>query len=655
VNGVLAELVWRELRGSLVRRARLLRQPRYLVSFLATLAYFGLVLRPSFGGFGRHGSRGAGLGAGGGELGMSAGAAADLRQLLLFGASLAIVVAATAMWIFASSKPALALGEADLNLLLPAPLPRRKIVELSIWRQQAGLLAGALVVTLVRGHGSPGVRLGRLVTTWGLLLLLGLHARGVNLWKARLGELPAAAAGRRIALAVGLGVAYWGALAAGLWAAARQLAAAGGLAAAAAGGGAVTGGRGGGAVDTAALWAGVHRLAAAPPPLVSALLAPARWIAVAILGAGRVPGVGPAQDGAWLAAVGFLALAVAANYEWVVRSRARFEDASLERARRLGSRRRRQPALPAAASRQRRSEPFPLPPLGPPELAVYWKNLLAAQRTPLKRRLGLALLPGLALWMGARLFGAPLAVLGSVGATGFLLMALPPIVAGLNQRHGLRGDLLLLEVLRPWPVRGWRLVAAELLAPATTFFSWTLAGFGLAAGSVLAAGHQLAAGVPIELGRLGRQLAASGGVSGGDDGSGPAATLLALALATLLAGVPLTLLSVAAQNLMALALPGWTRIGGEARGTSTLTGARMLALFGHLVALLLGVVPAALLVAVVVLGAAWAGVRPAAWQAPLLALVAGVPLLLEVGLLVRICGARWDRLDPSLELLNPEG
>jgi ABC-2 type transport system permease protein len=625
VNGALFELLWRGLRGALVQRARRLRQPRYLFALLLSAAYFGFLVLPSF-------LRWTRRPAGGFE--------GEAALIASFVASLGLAAAVTAMWIFASPKPALQLTEADVDLLLPAPLPRRKVIELALWRQQAGLLTGALVLTFFRGSGPPSVRLERLFLSWSLLTLASLHSKGVSLWKARLKELPPAAARFRATCAIAAGVAFWAAVAVSLRGVlAQAVQAVRALSPAAAGA----------APDPAALHDLAHHLATAPPLLLAVLLAPFRLLSGAIVAGAMRSSAGVAGSGRHLAAAGlFIAALVAAHYEWVVRSRARFEDAVVERARRQADRRVRRPSLPAPAARARRQEPFRLPPAGMAETAIYWKNLLLGSRTPLRRRAALALVPGLVAWAVLAAAGAPLTAVAPVAGGGLILMALLPVFGSLGQRQDLRMDLLQFEVLRAWPIRGWRLVAAELLAPATTILTWTVAAWGLVLGAALAAGP-----------RLGRDdllqgtLQADRWQQAAGRGGSALGTVAALATALLLGGAAVSLLLIAVQNLAALALPGWVTLGPERRAGPSMTGQRMLMMIGQLLALAVALIPAFLLGGAVV-AAGWSlGMAPAPWQAPLLVLLGCLPLLGEVGLLVRIGGAFWDRLDPSEEILGP--
>ena len=701
MNAALFELVGRNLYGGLVRRARRLRQPRYLVAFLISVAYFGLVALPGF----LHAVRPpAAASAATSPNPLDAATFAKLQeatQVATLVVALGLAAGATLLWIFASAKPALRLSEADVDLLLPAPLSRRQVIEYSIWKQQAGILFGALVITLIRGYGSPGTRLAKLFGAWALLTIFSLHAKGVSLWKARLGELPAAAARRRIAFAVAVGAAFWLTVALEVRAAAH------------------------GAAGWLDAGEALHRLASAPPPLLAVLVAPLRVLAATVLAGLRrqaggggfasfdtsLPGAAGEAGGGWvlLAAGLLLAVLVVAHYAWVVRSRASFEDAALDNARRQASRRSRRPlsmARPKTA-RARQQEPFRLPAAGPPATAIYWKNLLIASRTPLSRRAWRIVLPGLAVWAAGAALGAPLAFVLPAALMGLMLMVLVPPFSGLNLRHDLRMDLLQLEVLRCWPLPGWRLVAAELLAPATTAVGWTLTGFGILLGALLACGGEWplpAPGSPsaldapsapgdpaLDAAHAAHAPNATGGAhvasAAHATGSAHAAhavhgaafahgvdlaalrhgadlthaalgggltAALALGSALLIAGVPVILLSSGLQNVAALLLPGWMMLGTERRAGSGLAGQRLLMLVAQALGLLLGVLPGLLAAGAAALLLGVLGLPLAFWQAPLLALVACLPVLAEVGVLVRFGGALWDRLDPAQEMLNPE-
>jgi len=189
VNRALVDLVLLSVRGRLLRRVRLLRQPRYLAATIAGLCYFVLVLGPRlFPGGRRHLPRGFPSG--------------DFDAVLHLCFGLALALAMTSLWLLVSAKPSLRLSETEIDFLLPAPLPRRDIILYSLLRQQPGLLASALVVFFLRGSRVGGWNLLGFVSLWALLTLADLHLKGVSLWKARLNEIPPAAAGLRRTVAV---------------------------------------------------------------------------------------------------------------------------------------------------------------------------------------------------------------------------------------------------------------------------------------------------------------------------------------------------------------------------------------------------------------------------------------------------------------------
>ncbi|HXO21545.1 MAG TPA: putative ABC exporter domain-containing protein [Thermoanaerobaculia bacterium] len=602
MNRALLELLGRSLRGRILRRARLLKQPKQLLGFVVGLAYFGWVMvRPFLGSLGKRSWR-AGVH-------LPPGLLPSLHLL----AALAVALLTSLIWLLASSKPALRLTETEIHLLLPAPLSRRQVLEYALLKQQPGILLGALVTSIY----SAGLAhfLPRLAIVWALLTLVDLHLKGVSLWKARMKELPAAAALRWRSLAAGFAVVYWTATAIALWNALTSL-------------GSLESLFGGGFEAAVSSLAGALR--AGPLP---ALLTPFLLITAPVLGG---PGLSSRLAGGL-----FLFALVAAHYEWVVRANARFEEAALDRARRQAAHAERRRRFDLSSARARRRQPFPLPPAGRPEIAIWWKNLMLGGRRSLRSG---------ALWTVAvlALLTAGFAVLFRLGtppwvawlpaSTGLFLLGFAPPFAGMLRRNDLRFDLLQVEILRPWPIPGWRLVAAELLAPATAVLWTTLVGAGLVLGSV--------ASLPLAgLAEGGEALHVPAAVA-----SAPAA--LAFVAALLLAGMPLALVSIALQNVAALLLPGWVPLGMDRRRGPAAMGQHVLVGLAQL----LGMAVAAILPALAVLAAATIfhlllGIPFTVWELPLFALVAAFPLLVETALLVRAGGALWDRLDPSMEIL----
>ncbi len=594
-----------------------LRDPRQALAFLAGIAYLGFfVLRPFL--LGTVGVRAPGAYS---PLGMAG--SGELAAVVQVVVAVALAVIALVTWITASSRPAFRFSEAEIHLLLPAPLTRRQILGYALLKQQAGILVGTLILfvfTALRGARSPAAALPRLFAYWGFLTLLDLHIKGVSLWKARQAELPAAAAGRRLALALLVGVAWSGAIAFGLWRAWH-------------------------AVQAGSAWAAsdvrgviVDVAQAAHGGLAGVALAPFLWLAAPIAGTGA------ARAGGGL----FLILLLALHYEWVMRSSARFEEAALARARRRVRRGWRRGNWEGLSRLARSRSPFRLEAARAPELAITWKNLLLRGRTPLRRGAAYTLLAlaGLAAALAvAALLGVPPVVHGMVAGIGFGLMLVMPLVAGNFLRNDLHVDFQHLATLRAWPISGWRLVAAEILAPATALLWIELAAAGLVVATALGAAVGGAGARHAVLGPLPKALL----------GGSPFAVALAAALPSLaIVSLAIGLFSIALQNLAILLFPGWVPLGYAIPRGTAMFGQNLVVGLGRLIGLALGAIVPLLaggllyLLLNVVLG-----LRLAPWELPLLALAVALPFLVEVFLMVRAAGAIWDRLDPSQEILDP--
>ena len=595
MNRTLVDLVLLSVRGRVLRRFRLLRQPRYLAATIAGLCYFFLVLGPRLFPGGRRHFPPRALPSGD----------YDALLHLVFGLGLAVTVTIT--WLLVSSKPSLRLSETEIDFLLPAPLPRRDIIFYSLLRQQPGLLASAVVVFFVRGSRMGGWNLFGFVSLWALLTLADLHLKGVSLWKARLHEIPLAAAGLRRTVAVAIGALWWIALLAALSAAWRTAAS-----------GPVSFQADPGQFGLALAEAVHHGIA-------GVLLAPFIWLSTPLSGA-----VLPRALGLLL-----LAAVVAAHVQWVVRSRASFEEATLERARRESARKGVSKQELRARS-ARHLEPFHLAPAGPPEVAILWKNLMLRGRAPLTRTA--AILGGtiaLAVF-AASIFGEVASAVLTVG--GVSLLCGIPLIAGLMLRNDLRTDLLHTDVLRTWPIKGERLVLAEMLAPALNVLLLLLVGCGLVLAAAL--GEALS-------GSTDRTLVLPRAVFAG---APPLLAVPVLLASALVAGMAVALLSLAVQNLAALVLPSWVGLGLTVRRGTAIVGQRLLLSLGHLLAMILAVLPVLAVVGAVALAHAFRHRPFHLWEVPVLALVTAVILVVETLVLLHFGGRLWDRLDPSLEI-----
>ena len=611
----MSPLLWlmlRTLRGQVLRWLRLMRQPKYLVGTLAGVAWIGMfALRPAL------------------RANRTAALREPLENLLAWlpaietGAAVVLLVALSLWWLWPFGRASLDLTETELHLLLPAPVRRRNLIQYAMLRSQWGILFGCFMLSVFSSGGAPDVFLWRFVGAWCFLTLWHLHGRGRGLWLARLRELPAAAAWRRRAVVVAVLTLVWMVITPGI---VSVLAALPPFDA-----------------ETGAAWGdavSLERLRA-DAPLVALLLAPTSWVIGSIV-------VGLVPDGTWagrLAATAWPLMLIVAHNEWVVRSQTKFEEATLERSRRQAAKGDASARFRRVRQRRRLEAPFTLAPVGRPETAIVWKNLMLAHRTRLVWAVG----------AGTAAFGVAAVVVAFTGLPDWLIaimtvagalgLGITPLVAGHQWRNDLRTDLLRLDVLRTWPIDGWRLFTSQVAPPAVVATLYAAAAGGL----LLVAGVAASTAAASRMMLVSPRLAASLGVS--------QVTLLLLGLATLLPlAAAVACLSATLQNLLALLWPSWIQLGQRRNGSAAHIGQGMLTGLGLLLALAVSLLPGGLLVGGwLVLQLRVADIPLMAWQLPLLGATAVMPLAVIVGLLTRFGGVLWDRLDPSAELLGAGG
>jgi hypothetical protein len=309
------------------------------------------------------------------------------------------------------------------------------------------------------------------------------------------------------------------------------------------------------------------------------------------------------------------------NAAWVARSDAAFEEAAAEaaqrRALRLEQRRAGRPRVRAGSARARRT-PFHLDPVGPPAMAVVWKNLIATGRLleprMILRLTAVALIP-LVIAFQVVDAAVPWRIVAVACAA---LAAMLFLVGATLVRSDFRQDLAELEVLKTWPLSGAQLVAAEVAVP-----TLLLSGFHcLVLGVLLAAlpRAQWTAGEP--------------------------GTLVAAIVALMIVAPAFDLTAVLLQNAAVLLFPGWVAIGAaRARGVEAM-GQRILTLAMSLIALVVVAVPAVLIGGVVfLLGSGSLG----PWSLVPAAVVVATVFVAEAGLGIAALGKVYGRLDPSSE------
>ncbi len=560
-------LAWRSAHNRVARQVRHLRSPRYVAALLLGLTYLWFVViaqRPA----------------------PAVGGLADPRWLELVGA-LALLGAVAWGWIFGVERRVLAFSPAEVTFLFSGPVSRRGLIQFKLLRNQLLILFNALLWTLILSRERFGVSPWlRVISIWVLLTTLSFHRLGASFVRTSLAEHGRLGLRHRVVSLVVLGIV----LIALTWSVGDALPRLAGA-------------------DARTPLGFLSALGeAAAQPLPTALTYPFRLM-IRPLTAHSVT--------AWLHALWPALVLLALHYVWVVRSDTAFEEAaaavSLQRAQALSERRAGRPA-PRAGGRV--APPlFRLAPRGWPAGAILWKNLVAVTRTQRLRNVTLALVAG-AVIVTALSFD-PEGTLAEIGGWFAVTWAGAMTVIGPQWvRNDLRGDLLKLDMLRSYPLRGWSVVIAEVGASTLVLTVIQL--------SLLVIGY---------LAFLGNQSMV------------PALEERTVLLFTAFAFLPgINLMGMIIQNGAALLYPGWVRLGsGRPAGVEAL-GQNML-----MMVVFVALLAVTLLLPVTIAGGAFLLVYRAlgAWAAlPATVLVLGI-MAFEAALLVEWLGRLFERTDPA--------
>jgi ABC-2 type transport system permease protein len=423
--GVFAYLTWRSAYNRISRQLRHLRSPRYLAALLLGLAYLWFMIL-------------------GQRTGPAAGEAPDRAVVELLGA-LALMGAVAWGWVFGVERRVLAFSPAEIAFLFSGPVSRSGLIQFKLLRGQLLILFNAMLWTLILSRERFGVSAWiRVISIWVMLTTLSFHRLGASFVRtsvAQHGRL--GLRHRAVSLAV-VGVV----LIALTWSIANALP---DIVAARS--------NGVGSLLRAAAAAGQH-------PLALAVTYPFRLMI-------RPLAATTLSD--WLQALWPALILLLLHYVWVVRSDSAFEEAAAELS--LARARAQSRPSPRSHSELVRRPVLRLAPSGWPAGAILWKNLVAVARTRRFRNaawmlcLAAVVVTALSFEVGGDI--AALAGWLAVTWAGLTIVTGPQYV-----RNDLRGDLLKLDLLRSYPLRGWSVVLAEV-AGSTVLV--TLIQFGLLA------------------------------------------------------------------------------------------------------------------------------------------------------------------------------
>ena len=565
---VFGYLAWRSAYNRTARQLRHLRSPRYVAALVFGLVYLWFMVvaqRPA----------------------PATSELADIRWVELVGA-LALLGTVAWGWIFGVERRVLTFTPAEVTFLFSGPVSRRGLIQFKLLRSQLFILFNAILWTLILSRERFGVSPWlRVVSIWVLLTTLSFHRLGASFVRTSLAEHGRLGLRHRVVSLTVLGVV----LIALTWSIADALPR---LA------------EGSGESPFSFLPA---LGAAAAQPVPAALTYPFRIMIRPLLAD---------NFASWAVALWPALILMIAHYVWVVRSDTAFEEAaaavSLHKAQALAGRRS-GGAAPSGGGTRLTPPLFRLAPQGWPAGAILWKNLVAVTRTRRVRNVAAALAAG----------GAAVTILSfqpqgiSAGIAGWfaVMWAGAMVVIGPQWvRNDLRGDLLKLDLLRSYPLRGWSVVIAEVTASALVLNLIQL--------SLLVIGYLAFLGDELMVPTLQER------------------TLLLLAAFVFLPGI--NLLGMLIQNGAALLYPAWVRLGsGRPAGVEALgQNLLMMVVFVVLLATML-VLPAA------IGGGAFLLLRSAIgnWAALPGAILALGIMAFEAGLTVEWLGHVFERTDPA--------
>lgn len=473
-------------RNGLRQRLRRVRQPRYAVATLLALLYFASILVPSW------------------RSGNATPATLFLREDVLRLVSVAALALLAYWWLFGRDSGALAFSPAEVQFLFAAPATRRQLIQFKLIRVQAVILFNIVLWTAIlgRGRGTGEMMWVRPLSLWVMLSTMQLHRLGATLTRTNLTSHGAAGL-RRSGVAAAVLLVMIGAVVAGV----------------------VANWPVGASLSPFELVTAVRRAAGQPP---------AEWALMPVR-AVLAPLFAPTL-GEWARVMVPAVVVMLAHFAWVIRSDAAFEDAAVQAsAARTQRADRRRSGLGSTSGRptRRLALRLPLAPLGEPAVAIAWKNVLAAVRSDHFFKQALIFGLGALAASVAAVVRPSMAdlITGIITALSVILLVMGPVWL----RNDLRADLPRLGLLRTFPVRPRRFVAAEVGSTALILCSVQL---------LLVAALFIA-----QLRGPGMRM--------------PLDERLALAIAVVLGLPALNALGATIHNAAALLFPGWMPLGAE--------------------------------------------------------------------------------------------
>jgi hypothetical protein len=342
-------------------------------------------------------------------------------------------------WLSPEANPGLRFSQADICFLFPAPMTRLMLIQYNLLSSQFTILVSSLLLTLVAGRWSflGGNAAMHAIGWWVILSTVNLQFIAAPLTVAQLTSRGVSAPRRRAAGLLALGL-FLGATGLAVWRHARP--------------------------PRQADLAGSGQMLAYAIGQVD--VGPMHWV-LAILKIVFGPFLAPDWR-AFSLAIGPALLVLLAHYVWVVRMEISFEDGSIALAQRtaeFNSARREGKRIFGGIPTRARRDPFPLPRRAPAEIAFLWKNL-ASTWSGFSPRTALLCAGAILLgcnWLAREPFGH--GVLKFLGGLALVMAAYTLLLGPQYARQDLRADLSNADLIKAYPLPGWRIVLGEIMAP----------------------------------------------------------------------------------------------------------------------------------------------------------------------------------------------
>jgi len=563
MTSIFLYLTLRTLRNRVVRRLKRLREPRYALGLLAGLAYFYfMVFRQT-----RHSRRfGPDILAG----------AQQIRPLIEMALASVAGTVLLGAWLWPVRRFPLEFTQAEVQFLFTAPISRQSLIHYKLLRMQLGILSGSLIASFFMGRLGNPANWPTVLGIWVLFATLHLHLIVTGFVQYGIAQQVHPNRWRLLIVLVAAVL-----------------------------------------VGTVVMTVQPALAAASLPDLRDSLLEASQQFPLkAILLPFRIaaaPLLALSPGAVAMALPPALALLLL-HYFGAVRFRSAFEEMAAEAAERKARQKELRRGGRTVVVGARRRAPFVLKPIGRPEVALLWKNLVQMGRFWNARTLaGVAIPIAVALTLGlvAARQGIALTIAIFAGFGAAALSVLGPQMF----RNDLRRDLLNLEMIKGYPMTGRQIVRGEILAP------WVclLVLQGVLLVIVWTASLRIA--------DVRVQKFAS----------------VWFFLAAVILAPAVSLLGVLIQNAIALTFPGWVSSGSHrSRGIETM-GQGIVLMIAHVVSLALLLLPA--VAAAVLLGGAvywivgWPGITIGA-------IAAAAVVFVEAWLGTHWLGHLFEKTDP---------